>query len=230
MRIQEIEEPERPREKLAHRGAASLSDAELLAVFLRTGVPGKNAIALASELLQKRGGLLGLARSTPHEVRSAAKGIGPAKSAELAAIFEVGRRLARGAATSRPKLDSPERVYDLLAPDLCTLHREQVRVLLVNTKNELILEDTVSVGSVNESIAHPREILRPAVIHSAYGFILAHNHPSGDPNPSQADHRLTRRIADAANLLQIQFLDHVVIGSAEGGRLPYFSFREHGIL
>ena len=230
MRIQEIDETERPREKLAHRGPAALSDAELLAVFLRTGIPGKNAITLASELLQKRGGLLGLSRSSTSELRSVVKGIGPAKAAELSAIFEVGRRLARGAANSRPKLDSPDRVYDLLAPDLCTLNREQVRVLLVNTKNELIHEDTISMGSINETIAHPREILRPVVVHSAYGFVLAHNHPSGDPTPSTADHRLTRRISEAANLLQVQFLDHIVIGTSEGGRQPYYSFREHGIL
>jgi DNA repair protein RadC len=228
-RIREIPETDRPREKLMRRGAGSLTDGELLAIFLRTGRRGRSAIQVAQDILNARGGLLPLARCSVKEFKNSAKGIGDAKAVELAAVFEVGKRVARGTAT-RPKLDTPRTVFDLLSPEMLTLDRERLEVLLVDTRLQLIISETVSIGSLSESVAHPREILRPAVIHSAYGFVLAHNHPSGDPAPSEADHRLTRRISEAAALFQILFIDHLVIGTPEGGRQPYFSFKEAGIL
>lgn len=226
LRIQEIPESDRPREKLSSRGASSLTDAELIAIFLRTGTRDRNAIEVARDVLAARGGLHALARSSVRELINAAKGIGPAKAAELAAVFEVGKRLARGQ-DKRPKLSTPESVYELLAPELWALDRERLYALLVDTKHQLIWMEVVSVGSLNESIAHPREILRPALIHSAYGFILAHNHPSGDPAASEADRRLTRRIHEAADLLRINLIDHIIIGTPEEGRLPYYSFKEN---
>ncbi len=228
-RIREIPEPDRPREKLTARGAGSLTDAELIAIFLRTGTRDRNVIEVARDVLAARGGLHALARASVQELRNAAKGIGPAKAAELAAVFEVGKRLARGPGI-RPKLDTPQSVHDLLAAECETLDRERLYVLLVNTRHQLIWTELVSVGSLNESIAHPREILRPALIHSAYGFVLAHNHPSGDPSPSTADKRLTRRIQEAADLLQLRLVDHIIIGAPEEGRAPYFSFKENGLL
>jgi DNA repair protein RadC len=128
------------------------------------------------------------------------------------------------------KLDSPQAVFDLLAPEFHALDRERLCVLLVNTRHRLIWTEVVSIGSLNESVAHPREILRPALIHSAYGFVLAHNHPSGDPSPSEADKRLTRRLREAADLLQLRFVDHVIIGAPDEGRPPYFSFKENSLL
>lgn len=228
-RIREIPETDRPREKLTERGAASLTDAELIAIFLRTGTAERNVIEVARDVLAARGGLHALARSSVREIRNAAKGIGPAKAAELAAVFEVGKRLARGPGR-RPKLDSPQAVHELLAPECEALDRERLFVLLVNTRHQLVWTEVVSIGSLNESIAHPREILRPALIHSAFGFVLAHNHPSGDPSPSEADRRLTRRIHEAADLLQLRLVDHVIIGSPEDGRAPYFSFKENNLL
>ena len=228
-RIREIPESDRPREKLTSRGAGSLTDAELIAIFLRTGTHDRNAIDVAREVLGARGDLHALSRSSVQELINSAKGIGPAKAAELAAVFEVGKRLARGP-ERRPKLDTPPAVYDLLAPEMWALDRERLYVLLVNTRHQLIWKEVVSVGSLNESIAHPREILRPALIHSAYGFILAHNHPSGDPVASEADKRLTRRINEAAELLRINLIDHIIVGSPEDGRQPYFSFKENNLL
>jgi DNA repair protein RadC len=228
-RIREIPETDRPREKLTARGASSLTDAELIAIFLRTGTRDRNAIDVATEVLQARGGLHALSKATVREIMNSAKGIGPAKATELAAVFEVGKRLARGAAR-QPRLDTPQAVYDMLAPEMWTLDRERLYVLLVNTKIHLIWTEIVSIGSLNESVAHPREILRPALIHSAYGFILAHNHPSGDPTPSEADRRLTRRLAEAAELLKIHLLDHVVVGTPQDGRPSYFSFKENSLL
>ena len=229
MRIREIPPSDRPREKLAAHGAACLTDAELLAIFLRTGVKGKSAITLASELLRKKGSLRALSRSSAGEFVKAALGIGPAKAAELAAAFELGKRLARGAA-ERPVLDSAAVIYETFGADLQARDREMLRVLLLDTKLRLLAVEDVALGSLNECIAHPREIFRPAIMHSAYAAILVHNHPSGDPAPSQADHRLTRQLGDAAKLLQINFLDHIIIGLPDGGRVPYFSFREAGVL
>lgn len=229
-RIRELPEADRPREKLTLRGAGSLTDAELIAIFLRTGTADRDVVEVAREVLRARGGLHALARASVREIQNATKGIGPAKAAELAAVFEVGRRLARGPG-EQPQLSSPEAVHELLAPECATLDRERLYVLLVNTRHRLIWTETVSVGSLSESVAHPREILRPALIHSAYGFVLAHNHPSGDPTPSEADRRLTRRIREAADLLQLRLIDHIIIGAPAPERAqPYYSFKENGLL
>ncbi len=229
MRIREIPPSERPREKLSAHGAACLTDAELLAIFLRTGVKGKSAIALASELLRRKGSLRALSRCSPSELSKAATGMGPAKAAELAAAFELGKRLARGG-TERPVLDSAAAVYETFGAELQARDREVLRVVLLDTKLRLLAVEDIALGSLNECVAHPREIFRPAIVHSAYAAILVHNHPSGDPAPSQADNRLTRQLGDAAKLLQINLLDHIIIGLPDGGRIPYFSFREAGVI
>lgn len=229
MRICEIPESDRPREKLAARGPASLTDAELLAIFLRTGIKGKSAIALAGELLSLKGSLVALSRSSAAELTNAVPGIGPAKAAELSAAFELGKRLARGG-VDRPRLDTARAIHAAFGAEFQALNREVLKVALLDTKLRLLRMEEVALGSLNECVAHPREIFRPAIIHSAYGVIVIHNHPSGDPAPSQADHRLTRQLAEAALLLQINLLDHVIMGSADGGRLPYFSFRDAGCL
>ncbi|HEY5777103.1 MAG TPA: DNA repair protein RadC [Terrimicrobiaceae bacterium] len=229
MRIREIPPSDRPREKLTAHGAACLTDAELLAIFLRTGVKGKSAIALADELLKSKGSLRTLSRCQPAELSKTVSGMGPAKAAELAAAFELGKRLARGG-TERPILDSAEVIYETFGAELQARDRELLRVVLLDTKLRLLAVEDVALGSLNECIAHPREIFRPAIVHSAYAAILVHNHPSGDPTPSQADHRLTRQLSEASKLLQINLLDHIIIGLPDGGRHPYFSFREAGVL
>lgn len=228
-RMSEMPVEERPRERLARGGVRSLSDAELLAIFIRTGTAGRGALAVARELLARYGSLDGISKCSFAELRRSVKGIGLAKASELAAIFEIGRRLALGPGI-RPKLDHPEAIYSVLGPELQTLRREVLRVLLLNTKYEMIAMEEVSAGSVNESVAHPREIFRPALIHSAYALVLVHNHPSGDPNPSEADRRVTTRMVQAAEVLGIKLLDHVIIGAYKTGQLPYFSFREAGWL
>ena len=152
-----------------------------------------------------------------------------AKAAELAAAFELGKRLARGG-EERPVLDRAEVIYQRFGAEFQALGREELKVVLLDTKLRMILVEKISQGSLNECVAYARDIIRSAVVHSAYGLIVIHNHPSGDPAPSQADQRLTRRLAEAAELLQIQLLDHIIMGTAEGGRSPYFSFREAGSL
>jgi DNA repair protein RadC len=148
---------------------------------------------------------------------------------QLAAAFELGRRLAKET-VRRDKIDSPELVNEFFGAEMRVLQKESLRVLLLDTRYRLIEAKEISVGSVNESIAHPREIFQPAIIASAYAVIVAHNHPSGDPTPSAADHSLTRRLAEVAELLQIKLLDHVIIGSPAEGRPAYFSFKEAGVL
>ncbi len=228
LKILELPNADRPREKLVNRGAAALTDAELVAILLRTGVVGANAIEVARQLLEEYGSLGRLSRCSVKELGKI-KGVGLAKGAQLAAAFGLGQRLAREHFSAR-KIDSPDQVYELLGPEMRALHKESLRVILLDTRYHFIRTEEVSLGSVNESIAHPRDVFRPALIHSAYAVVVAHNHPSGDPAPSQADHALTRRLREAAELLQIKLLDHVIIGAPAEGRLPYFSFKEMGVL
>ena len=213
-----------------YRGSDALSDAELLAIFLRTGTPGRSAVTVGAEMLKAAGGsLVGLAAKNAKELRKLAKGIGPAKACELEAAFEVGKRIARQTARSEP-LNSPEKIYAFMGPHLQSLPRESLRVILLDTRHRMLHDEEVSRGTLNESLAHPREIMRPAVSHGAYAFVLVHNHPSGDPTPSEADRSMTRRLREAAELLQIHLLDHVIIGREREGAPPYFSFKEHGLL
>ena len=228
LKIREMPQDDRPREKLLARGSNALTDAELIAILLRTGLPGANAVDVAAKLLQRYQSLNGLSRCTVEEI-AAIPGIGPAKAVQLVAAFGLGQRLARET-LAREKIDSPELVCALLGPEMRVLHKESLRVILLDTRYHLMRIQEVSLGSLNESIAHPRDVFRPAIIAAAYAVIVVHNHPSGDPSPSQADHGLTRRLAEAAELLQIRLLDHIIIGSPAEGRVPYFSFKEAGVL
>ena len=228
LKIHELPAAERPREKLAALGAGALSDSELIAILLRTGMVGANAIDVARDLLAEFKSLGGLARCTVAELAKI-KGIGPAKAVQLAAAFGLASRLARETLT-RQKLDSPGLIHDLLGAEMRALSRESLRVVLLDTQLQFMRTEEISNGSLNESTAHPREIFRPAFIYAAFAIVVVHNHPSGDPAPSDADRRLTTRLAEVARLLQIQLFDHVIIGTADNGRRPYFSFREMGML
>jgi DNA repair protein RadC len=228
LKIREMPKEERPREKLAALGASALTDPELIAILLRTGVSGANAVEVARKLIAHYGSLGVLSRCSVKEI-AAIRGIGFAKGAQLVAAFGLGQRLARET-LSRSKIDSPELVHDLLAAEMRALHKESLRVILLDTRYHLLRIEEVSLGSLNESIAHPRDVFRPAVIFSAYAVIVVHNHPSGDPTPSQADHSLTKRLRETAEILQIKLLDHIIIGAPAEGRAPYFSFKETGVL
>ena len=226
--IHELPDQEKPREKLLQRGIEALTNAEILAILLRTGVHGCNVIELAQKLLNQYGTLAQLSRSPVTEL-SSFKGVGAAKALHLAAAFGLATRLAAEQVISEP-LDHPEAIYGLLGTEMRLLDRESLRVVLLDTRYRLITVREISKGTLNESLAHPREIFKPAISHSAYAFVLAHNHPSGDPAPSDVDLRLTRRVAECARMLQIQFLDHVILGSPQEGRAGYFSFKEAGIM
>ena len=228
LKIHEIPKDERPREKLAAHGARALTDAELIAILLRTGVSGANAVEVARQLLEKYGSLTGLSRCSVDEL-SKIKGIKFTKAVQLVAAFGLGDRLAREKWV-KEKIDSPELANALVGPEMRRLRKESLRVILLDTRYHLIRVEEISLGSINESIAHPRDVFRPAVISSAYAVIVVHNHPSGDASPSQTDHSLTRRLAEAAELLQIKLLDHIIIGASSEGNTGYFSFKEAGVL
>jgi DNA repair protein RadC len=228
LKIREMPQQERPREKLAAHGASALTDPELIAILLRTGVTGKNVVDVARELLSVYGSLRELSRCSVDEL-SKIRGVGPAKALHLVAAFGLGQRLAHET-LSKQKIDSPELVNELVGAEMRMLRKESLRVILLDTRYRLIRTQEVSLGSGNESIAHPREVFHPAVVSSAYAVIVVHNHPSGDASPSQADHSLTRRLAEAAELMQIKLLDHIIIGAPGDDHPGYFSFKEAGVL
>ncbi len=227
-RIRDLPDEDRPREKLAKRGPAALTDSELLAIFLRVGIRGMNAVDLARSLLERHGSLAQLSRCTVMEL-AATKGVGLAKGAQLAAAFELGNRLA-GERVKTLVMDEPQKVYDLLGAEMRALRQESLRVVLLDTRGNLIRVVEVTRGTKNESLAHPGEILRVVLIEAAHSFILVHNHPSGDPNPSAADRSLTQRLTRASQELGINFSDHIIIGAPNERGEPYFSFREYNLL
>lgn len=228
-RIHDLPEEDRPRERLLRLGPGVLTDAELLAIFINTGVKGENAIQVAQRLLREVGTLRQLSRTNPAELASS-RALGPAKAAHLAAAFEIGKRAEREWARESP-MNTPELIYRYLAAEMQCLAHESVRVLLINSRMHLQRDEELFRGSVNETVAHPRDILQVAIVHKAFGFAVVHNHPSGDPAPSDADKRLTNRLKEGAQILGLNFVDHVIIGlPGEGRGQPYFSFKESSLI
>ena len=227
-RIQDLPYAERPREKLATLGPSALDNAELMALFISTGTKGRSAITIGRDLLKKYGSM-GALGALPVSELAKEKGLGLAKASKLAAAFELGARVAREQMQHIP-LDSPELIHEFFAPQMAHLATEQVVVAVVDSRLRHMGTTIISTGTVNESSAHPREILRPVITRGAFGFILIHNHPSGDPSPSRADEMITRRVLEAARLMQVEFLDHIIIGKPSPGRRPYYSFRDTGII
>ena len=210
-RITDLATSERPRERLAALGAGALSSAELIAILLRTGIEGLNAVQLAQDLLMDLGGLSGLHR-VPYEELSSRRGIGPAKAAQLKAAVELGRRLGAAVPEDRPTIQSPSDAAALLLYEMGALEQEHLRVLLLDTRNRLIRTIEVYRGSLNTSLIRVGEVFRDAVRSNAASIIIVYNHPSGDPTPSPEDVSVTRALVEAGSLLDIEVLDHLVIG------------------
>jgi len=222
-RITDLAEEERPRERLAAHGPQVLSDAELLAILLRVGVAGENAVQVGHRLLEQMGGLKGLHKAAYDEV-CAQFGIGPAKAAQIKAAIELGRRLTLQSPEDRPAIQSPKDAADLLQYEMGILEQEELRVILLDTRNRV--EEIISQykGSLNSSQVRVGELFRAAIRRNAAAIIVVHNHPSGDPTPSPDDIALTRAIVQAGKLLDVEVLDHLVIGH---GR--YVSLKERGL-
>jgi len=221
--IRDLPVSERPRERLRERGAAALSSAELLAIILRTGTPSDNVLALASRTLARFGGLAGLAKASFGEL-CGERGVGEAKAAQVKAALELGRRLLSTQPQERATVQSPQDVANLVMAEMGLLDQEHLRVLLLNTKNQVLAMPEVYKGNVNSTLVRVGELFREAVREGCPALIVVHNHPSGDPTPSRDDVEMTRQMVEAGRLLGIDVLDHIVIG-----RQSYVSLRERGL-
>jgi len=222
-RITEIAESDRPRERLAKLGPQALSNAELIAILLGVGVQGENAVQVGQRLLSQFGGISGLHRASYEEINSS-YGIGPAKAAQLKAAIELGRRLSLDTPEGLPTIHSPADAAALIMYEMSALPQEQLRVMLLNTKNQVLEIKTLYQGSLNSSTVRVGEVFKQAIITNAAAAIIAHNHPSGDPNPSPDDIAVTRALVEAGQLLDVQILDHLVIGNNR-----FVSLKERGL-
>ena len=209
--IRDLPQAERPRERLREAGSGSLSNAELIAILLRTGVEGESVLNLSGRLLAELSGLSGLARATYGELCQL-KGVSDAKACQLMAALELGRRVVSLHPESRTIIGSPRDVLNLLGPEMELLDQEHLRVLLLSTKNEVRAVRGVYVGNVSASVVRIAEVLRPAIRENSPALILVHNHPSGDPTPSPEDVLVTGQVRSAAKMMDIELLDHIVLG------------------
>lgn len=227
-RIHDLPEQERPRERLVAHGADALSNAELIAILLRTGMKGMSAIHVAEQLLRKFGTLDALAKAALDDLR--VKGVGRDKAVALKAAFTLARRMAQEIRIELPLLDSPESIAELMAEELRLAEVEEFHAVLLNTRRRLIRSERISQGTLDTILVHPREVFRAAILANAHAFILVHNHPSGDSTPSDADIRVTRDLVRASQLMKIELLDHVILGRKSDKNLRgYTSLRELGI-
>src|SRR6059036_586660 len=227
-RIKDMAAQDRPRERLVLAGADALSNAELIAILLRTGLKGYSAIHIAQQLLAKFGTLDALARAPLEELRQV-KGVGRDKAVTLKAAFTLARKMAAEMRAESPLLDTPERIADLLREESRPQDVEQFRVVLLNTRRRLIGLETISQGTLDTLLVHPREVFKRAIAANASAVVLVHNHPSGDPTPSEADIKVTRDLIRAGQLLKIEVLDHVIIGRSTVERQKdYVSLRGLG--
>ncbi len=222
-RIRDLAETDRPRERLAEMGAQVLSNPELLAILLRVGTPGENAVQVGQRLLRDLNGLHGLHRATFEDL-CGMHGVGPAKAAQLKAAIELGRRLALESPEERLTINSPKSAADLVVYEMTALEQEELWVMLLDTRNRLTHVDHLYKGSLNSSTVRVGELFKSAIRRNSASILLMHNHPSGDPSPSPEDVNLTRAVCSAGKMLDIDVLDHLVIA---GGR--FVSLKERGL-
>jgi DNA repair protein RadC len=223
--IKNLPSEERPRERLENYGAENLSNTELMAIILRTGTTNQSVLTLANLLLVEFKTLQQLAAASISEL-SKIKGIGKSKAIQLLAAFELGKRLQLSDLSPEDDIfSSPQDVARFFISDLRFLQQEHFIVIHLNTKNRLLSKETITIGTLDSSLVHPREVFKAAIRQSSASLILIHNHPSGDPRPSREDINLTRRLKEAGDLLGIPILDHLIIGNNK-----YFSMKEEGML
>jgi DNA repair protein RadC len=220
--MKELSPDDRPREKLLRHGAPALGDNELVALVLGSGCRGTGALALANEVLTTRGGLHGLARSTCDDLARIA-GLGRAKSAQIVAALELGRRTLTHAPSARIQLRTPHEAATYLMPAFGSRPVEQFGVVLLDTKHRVLRTSVLAIGTLNSTVVQPRDVFREAALGSAAAVVVFHNHPSGDPSPSPDDVELTRRLAAAGTLMGVDVVDHIILGDVR-----YCSFKEMG--
>ncbi|MBM3823601.1 MAG: JAB domain-containing protein [Verrucomicrobia bacterium] len=227
-RIKDLPDGERPRERLARLGSDALRNSELLAILLRTGLRGQSAVQLGDALLVKFGTLDALARSSLEDLQSV-RGIGRDKAVALKSAFTLARRLVQEQGGEPPLLDTPASIADWLREENRGYEVEHFQIVMLNTRRRLIRVEKISQGTLDTILVHPREVFRAAILAQASAVVLVHNHPSGDPTPSEADIRVTRDLIRAGQLLKIEVLDHVILGRrTEGKARDWISLRELG--
>ncbi len=223
--IKELPMTERPREKLYIHGPEALSNEELLAIIIRTGNKTDSAIDLARKILSRDNrGLVHLRDTTIQELMET-KGVGECKAAQILAAIEIGKRINYRDALSKIKITEPSTIANLYMDEMRYLQKEHFKIILLDTKNQIIVTEEISVGTLNASIVHPRDVFRAAIKRNSNSMILIHNHPSGDPTPSNEDINITNRLIDAGNLIGIKVLDHIIIGDNR-----YISFKEKNLI
>lgn len=222
MRIKDISKENRPRERLEKNGVHVLSDAELLAIIFKTGNKEENAIVMSDRLITKYG--LGKLNELSLKELQEIKGIGPAKSMQIKALFEFNKRYSLAKRDGEP-IKSARNVFEYASQRLITNQQETFMILLLDSKNRIIKDEVISIGTLNASIIHPREVFKSAIRESANSIILVHNHPSGDPEPSAEDEQITEKLFEAGELLNIKVLDHVIVGKDK-----FWSFKERSVL
>src|SRR6266550_4038401 len=229
MRMKDQPANERPREKLAAKGPSALADAELIAILLRTGLKGTNVVEVGKKLLRRYGNSLHALALASVEDLCQVKGIGPDKAVTLVAAFTLAGKMAEELQRESPVLDNPEAVVQLLKATNLVKNVETLQVLLLNTRRRLIRVAEIADGTLDTLLVHPREVFKKAIAANAAAVVLAHNHPSGDPTPSEADIKVTRDLIRAGQLLKIDVLDHVIVGASTPDRpKDYVSLRELG--
>lgn len=223
--IRELPVEERPREKMIREGASGLSNAELLAIILRTGTASKSAIDLANDIIKSCSNDLSEIGVKTIEELCLIEGIGPSKACQVLAGIEFGRRLKRSEFKTKQKVNSPQAIHEFFKSEMQFEKVEKFIVVFLNVKNEIMSWEIISIGSLNASIVHPREVFNRAIKKSAAAIIAVHNHPSGYPTPSREDFGVTTRLSEAGNIVGIHLIDHIIIG-----RESYYSFKENGQL
>ncbi|NLS44448.1 MAG: DNA repair protein RadC [Firmicutes bacterium] len=222
--IKDMPARERPRERLLRIGPSALSSAELISIILRTGIQGQSALALAASVLQAFGGVRGIAGTSTQDL-STHKGIGPAKAVQMKAALELGRRAFMLGPEDLTEINNPKDVAEMVIGDMRYLDREHFKIVILNAKNRVEDLVTISVGCLDSSLAHPREVFKECVRRNCARIILVHNHPSGDPTPSDADIAITHRLANCGVILGIEVVDHIIVGDNK-----YQSLRELGLM
>ena len=220
--IRDLPRQERPRERLQKFGPEALSAQELLALIIGRGIPKKSVMNIAQELLARFGNVKAIGQATIEEL-SQIKGIGLAKAAQIKASFELGRREELEPELKNFDIKDPEAVVKAIRASVKDKAKEHFKLILLNPRNKIIGISTISVGTLNASLVHPREVFKDAIVHSAASVVLAHNHPSGDPEPSEDDLKITKKLVESGKILGIEVIDHIIIGKND-----YYSFRAKG--
>ncbi len=222
--VHDLPKPERPRERLKQFGPEALSAQELLALIIGRGVSKKSVMTIAQELVIKFGNIKAISEATIEEL-SQIKGIGFAKAVQIKACFELGKRKDLEPELKDFDIKDPQSVVKAIRASIKDKAKEHFKLILLNARNKILGVSTISIGSLNASIVHPREVFKDAIVHNAYSVVLAHNHPSGDPEPSEDDLTMTKRLTEAGKILGIEVIDHIIITQT-----GFFSFKEKGLL